>query len=147
MPIPVLFGTETGNAEMVADDVAEVLSDFMGAATAGDMSDVDVTELPGTDLLVLVCSTYGEGGLPESAQPFHDALLAERPDLTGVRFAVFGLGDSAYETFNNGSTTLAATLTGLGAVRVGEHGVHDASSGLLSGDVARHWATQLSDLL
>ncbi|MEG7363008.1 flavodoxin domain-containing protein [Pseudomonas citronellolis] len=142
MNILILFGTETGNAEMVADDLA----DAMGAdypTQVRDMAAFDPTTLNPQDFHVIVCSTYGDGELPNSAQPFHAALQGQRPDLAGLRFATFGLGDSFYETFNRGSRIIADALVELGAQQVGEHGQHDASSGELPGDAALAWAKGL----
>lgn len=144
MRVFLLYGTETGNAEMLADDIAEVLGEAECETVVLNMDEVDVDDLASEQFVVVVCSTYGEGELPESAQPFHDALLERRPDLRGLRFATFGLGDSAYDTYNKGSQIIAKTLAELGAVEVGERGHHDASSGLFSGDLAKVWAKSLA---
>ncbi len=142
MNILILFGTETGNAEMVADDLADAMgADY--ATQVRDMAAFDPATLNPQDFHVIVCSTYGDGELPNSAQPFHTALQGQRPDLAGLRFATFGLGDSFYETFNRGSRIIADALVELGAQQVGEHGQHDASSGELPGDAALAWAKGL----
>ena len=86
---------------------------------------------------------YGEGELPHSAQPFYNRLEQQAPELLGMSFATFGLGDSFYETFNQGSQDLADKLLALGATELGERGVHDASSGELPGDVAVAWLKEL----
>ncbi|GAA3543402.1 flavodoxin domain-containing protein [Zobellella aerophila] len=138
MKIITLFGTETGNAEMVADDIVEALaSDF--EACAHDMADFDIHDIRQEDVLLLVCSTYGNGELPNSAQPLFDMLVSEQPELSQLRFATFGLGDSFYETFNKGSQIMADQLLALGATEIAERGRHDASSGELPGDVALAW--------
>jgi len=144
MKLHILFGTETGNAEMVADDLAEATScEF--EVSVQDMVHCAVGELTERDALyVIVCSTYGDGELPASAQPFAQNLSKQRPNLAGLRFAVFGLGDSFYATYNQGSALLAAQLTELGASQVGERGLHDATSGELPGEVAQDW---LKDIL
>lgn len=142
MKIHVLFGTETGNAEMVAEDIVDALA-AEHDIEAHDMSKVAADSLDREALYLVVCSTYGDGELPNSAQPFYNALGELRPDLSGLRFATFGLGDSFYGTYNNGSQIIAERLLELGAHSVGERGLHDASSGLLPGDVAVEWARQL----
>ena len=139
MNIHVLYGTETGNAEMVADDIVDALSADVSIESF-DMSKCSVADLSADVFYFIVCSTYCDGELPQSAQPFFDALNSQRPDLSGLRFAVFGLGDSFYETFNRGSEIIAQTLTELGAEQVGERGMHDASAGQLPGDIAMPWA-------
>ncbi|OXY81595.1 flavodoxin domain-containing protein [Oceanimonas doudoroffii] len=138
MKIITLFGTETGNAEMVADDIVEALSsDF--DASAQDMADFDIGETREGDILLLVCSTYGDGELPNSAQPLYEQLTNNQPNLSHLRFATFGLGDSFYATFNQGSQIMADQFLALGAREMAERGRHDASSGELPGDVALAW--------
>lgn len=138
MTIHVIYGTETGNAEMVADDLVEALEGD-ATVTARDLADFDPAEVAERDFVILVSSTYGEGELPNSAQPFFARLEAQAPDLSGLTFATFGLGDSFYETFNHGSRILADKLRELGATELGERGVHDASGGELPGEVAVEW--------
>jgi MioC protein len=138
MKTTILFGTETGNAEMVAEDLGEALQGELDVVVR-DMSGFTVDEFAADTFYLVVCSTYGDGELPGSAQPLFEALSGVRPDLSGVRFAAFGLGDSFYATFNNGSQIIADKLIELGASQVGEHGQHDASSGELPGDVALAW--------
>ncbi|GAB3562558.1 hypothetical protein GCM10027445_03370 [Amycolatopsis endophytica] len=137
----VLFGTESGNAELVADDISAALQEKGTAVRVADMEDYAVDDLGEADMVVLVVSTYGEGDLPDTAAPFHDALVEAKPDLSGVRFAAFGLGDSTYETYNLGVATLRATFTALGATQIGETGYHDADSGLNPSDVAVAWVS------
>ncbi|BAN50689.1 flavodoxin domain-containing protein [Metapseudomonas resinovorans] len=142
MNIQVLFGTETGNAEMVADDIVDALAHEV-EISATDMSKFQVAGLNAETFYIVVCSTYGDGELPNSAQPFFAALESEKPDLAGLRFAVFGLGDSFYATFNRGSEIIAERLVALGGRQVGERGAHDASSGELPGDIAMQWAKEI----
>jgi MioC protein len=125
MSIAVLYGTESGNAEMAAEEIAAAVAD----ARAVDLQDLDPDDLSSSTLYLVLCSTYGDGELPASAQPFVENLQAQRPELTGVRYAIFGLGDSRYaECYSLGGNRLAACLDALGAERFGEFGRHDASS-------------------
>jgi MioC protein len=145
MPIPIIFGTETGNAEMAADDIAAELEANGHEAVSVSMEDFDASSLAGEDFVVVVTSTYGEGELPATTKPFHDALSEGHPDLAGLRFAGFGLGDSSYDTYNNAIETLTATLADLGAAQVGDLGRHDADGGLALSDIASGWAKELAD--
>jgi MioC protein len=144
--LQILFGTESGNSEMVAEEVAEVLGAQGISTTVRDLSDVTVDSL-GTAPFILVSSTYNEGDLPASAEPFYEALAAERPDLTGLRFAAFGLGDSTYEHYSKGVDTLRGLLLDLGARQVGDTGRHDASTGTSPVEPANEWAAETAGLL
>lgn len=143
--ITILFGTESGNSEMVADELRDLLVESGFQAVVAGMGDVDVESLADKSLVVLISSTYGEGDLPVTAVDFHSRLQSERPDLGEVRFAAFGLGDSTYDTYNLGIATLVRRFEELGARRVGEIGHHDADSGLDPCAAAGDWLTDLLD--
>ena len=138
--IVVLFGTESGNAEMAADDIAAILMEGGLHAEVTPMEDYSPTELAAQTPVVLVTSTYAEGELPETTAPFYGALEEEAPDLTKLSFAAFGLGDSTYKQFNNAILTMKDKLVELGATAIGDVGMHDAASGKPITDVAKEWA-------
>ncbi|MCU1480231.1 MAG: nitric oxide synthase [Subtercola sp.] len=146
MKFVILYGTESGNAETVADDLVDELS-ADNEVESIDMTDADIDTLTPDAFFLVVCSTHGDGGLPASAVPFAELLDAERPDLTGIRYAMFGLGDSSYETYSRGSERIDERLAALGATRVGEYGRHDASDGSLPNDTALEWARDLVSTL
>ncbi|MFI7003482.1 flavodoxin domain-containing protein [Nocardia sp. NPDC050175] len=142
MRVVILFGSEMGTAETVADSVADALSAH--DVSVYDLGDFAVDDLDVHDFHVIVCSTYGDGDLPTSAEPFFDELTAAAPDLTGLNFAVFGLGDSIYgDTFNRGGEIAAEQLIECGATQIGEHARHDASTEIRAKDMARDWAATL----
>lgn len=145
MKISLLYGTETGNAEMLCEDIQEGLEDA-GDIENANLEDIEPGDLQPDRFYLFVCSTYGEGELPQSAIPFVDALKQQDADLSGIRFAVFGLGDTTYDqTYNNGSVVLMNALTAAGAEVIGERGLHDASGLEEAIDVALPWAkTQIA---
>lgn len=138
MKITVIYGTETGNAELVADDIQEQLSEQF-EVSCNDLATFDPAQFEDGDCAIVICSTYGDGELPNSAIPFFTRLQKDRPNLNNLKFAAFGLGDSFYETFNKGSSILAESLIELGAQEIGTRGFHDASSGEMPSEVALEW--------
>jgi MioC protein len=92
----------------------------------------------------LVCtSTYGQGDVPDNARALYEELKSKRPDLSRVRYGVFGLGDRTYaETFNFGGKRFDEILAELGAERIGERHMHDASSGVLPEETALEWCQE-----
>ncbi|MBD8480380.1 flavodoxin domain-containing protein [Pseudomonas coleopterorum] len=139
----VIYGTESGNSEMAADDIAISLGALGLDAEVKSMEDVLIAELASASQLVVITSTYGEGELPETTAPFFNALQAERPDLSGTRFSAFGLGDSTYTKFNNAVDIIVAKLSEFGAVQIGETGRHDAASGKSVTLAANAWVAQV----
>lgn len=142
-PVTVLFGTESGNSEMVAEDICNALKQNGFEATLFGMDEYDIEKLGEQELVIVITSTYGEGDLPETAEPFYAEIMERLPDLSSMRFAAFGLGDSSYDTFNLGIANLSSALRELGATQVGEIGSHDASSGLDPSAVALAWFAAL----
>jgi MioC protein len=146
-PITILVGSMTGNAEYAAEEMQEILRDDYGHEVdllLMDKLGPEVFERAG---VFLVCtSTYGTGDVPENAQQLYGALCERRPDLSGVRYAVFGLGDSGYgETFNFGGKRFDDILAALGASRLGERAKHDAQSKVPPEDYGREWVRAWHD--
>jgi len=140
MKISILYGTETGNAEMLAEDIQAEL-EAAHDVSCDNLADTDPTALDPARFYLLVCSTYGDGELPASAKPFAEAIDEAGPDLSNVHFAIFGLGDSEYEdTFNGGPKLLAELMIARGAKQIGERVAHDASGPDLAEDLAFPWA-------
>lgn len=140
MNIVILYGTETGNSEMLAEDIqSELAPDH--AVEVVNLCDFDPQDFDVAKLYLIVSSTYGDGELPASAQPFDAAMRAQAPDLAGLAFGLFGLGDSEYETYNLGSRHLQDLMQKAGASLLGERIVHDASGSDLAEDLAFPWAS------
>jgi len=136
-PVTILFGTESGNAEFAAEDMAAEVKDR--EVEVIDMTDFDTESFSNETLYLIICSTHGEGDLPSGALPMFESLQLERPDLGGIEYAVFGLGDSSYENYSKGSEHIDTILSALGATRIGEYGRHDAHTGTLPNDLAVAW--------
>lgn len=139
MKITVLYGTESGNSELIAEDLGAKLRETLDDVEVFDLQNFDPASLNADTFYLVVCSTHGDGELPHTAIPFAETFDATPPDLTGVRYAMFGLGDSFYDTYSQGSEHIDRRFAAQGAVRVGEYGRHDASSWDLPSDVALEW--------
>lgn len=119
--IDVLFGTQTGNAEFVADELAAgTRARGLGARTAA-LDAVTPEQLATMSHVLVVVSTYGEGELPDNAGLFWEALQSDTaPRLEGLRYAVLGLGDRGYDDFCQAAKLIDTRLEQLGAGRVHE---------------------------
>ena len=98
--LTILFGTETGNAEMLAHDAATAAKSNGFAAEVRGMDEISVEELYNVQRLLIYCSTWGDGEQPDNAQDLFDAVSDCPPSaLTGLNYGVLALGDTAFDLF------------------------------------------------
>ncbi len=141
LDLTILVGTMTGTAQLVAQELELSLEDDGTRVRTRLMDGLDASAFEGGGLFLICTSTYGQGDVPDNAKALYAALQADRPDLSKVRYGVIALGDRTYaETFCNGGKRFDAILTELGATRIGEVMLHDASAGTLPEEVASEWA-------
>ncbi|WP_416897760.1 MAG: flavodoxin domain-containing protein [Minwuia sp.] len=149
-PIAILVGTMTGTAEMVAEDMQAAIEEADGRdVEIRLMDDLDETAFDDRDMVYLiVTSTYGQGEVPDNALDFLESLQDNRPDLNGIRFGLFGLGDATYaDTFNHGGQHFEKIMKELGARQIGERHAHDASSAEMPEERGVEWVKDWLKLL
>jgi len=138
--ITILIGTMTGTAQLCAQEMELALGDGETQVEALLMDNLDASVFDREGVFLICTSTYGQGDVPDNARALYEDLQRKRPDLSKLRYGVFGLGDRTYaETFNYGGKRFDDILTELGASRVGERYKHDASSGVLPEETAVEW--------
>lgn len=119
--IMVMFGTETGNAEELAETAVGMASSFDLAGKILDMEDVTVDMLQECKRLIVVCSTWGDGEQPVNAQDLYDSTM-EMTDgsLSDLEFAVLALGDTAFDLFCESGKEWDTVLENKGGTRINE---------------------------
>jgi sulfite reductase alpha subunit-like flavoprotein len=143
LELRILVGTMTGTAQLVAQEVELTLDDGDTRVQTKLMDGLDASEFSEGGLFLICSSTYGQGDVPDNAKNLYESLKSVRPDLSGVQYGVIALGDRTYaETFCNGGRRFDAILSELGARRIGEIMLHDASAGTMPEELAVAWATE-----
>lgn len=124
----ILFGSETGNAQDVAEGIGREASFHGLQPRVMSMDSYPVQELPNEHLVILIAATTGQGDPPKKMKAFWKFLLRrslQSDSLSGVACAVFGLGDSGYVKYNVVGKKLANRLAGLGAEMIIDKGLGD----------------------
>ena len=143
MKVTILVGTMTGTAQLCAQEMELALDDGETEVDTRMMDGLDSAVFQADGVFLVCTSTYGQGDVPDNARALYEHLKQVRPDLSHVRYGVFGLGDRTYaETFNFGGKRFDDILSELGARRIGERHTHDASSGILPEETALEWCQQ-----
>jgi len=118
-PITIIYGSQTGNSEAMANEAASFAKTHGLAPEVIDMSDVEVATLVKAERILVVTSTYGEGEMPDNAQLLWDEISAsDAPSFANSFFSVLALGDTSYDGFCTAGKEWDARLEELGAERV-----------------------------
>lgn len=119
--VTVLYGSQSGNSQRLAQQIGEALTQRGVTFTALDMIDCRKTHLDEAGTLLVVVSTHGEGDPPDRALPLHELLHGRKaPKLSHLKYSVLALGDSSYEKFCETGRQFDARLQALGAERLHE---------------------------
>lgn len=104
--IYILYGSATGNSESIAKILAQnIYEDLKCEVYCNTLNSIknDIYELHNNcRLLIIICSTTGNGDAPENANIFWNTLKKRslsKTILNNMPFIVLGLGDTNYDKF------------------------------------------------
>ncbi|WP_027329428.1 assimilatory sulfite reductase (NADPH) flavoprotein subunit [Marinimicrobium agarilyticum] len=142
--LTVLFGSQTGNAETLAERLTEQARAKGLEVECLDMNDFPVRRLKKEQRLAIISSTHGEGDPPDNALGLHEYLHGRKaPKLPQLQYAVLSLGDSSYEHFCQTGIDFDERLAALGGKRLTKRVDCDVDFD----EPADQWITALLDQL
>ncbi|XP_043857051.1 S-adenosyl-L-methionine-dependent tRNA 4-demethylwyosine synthase TYW1-like [Dromiciops gliroides] len=165
--VKVFYASQTGTAKGFAASLAQAVTALGLPVVVINLKDYDPDdhlgeEVTSKSICVFLVATYTDGRPPDGAEWFCKWLEEASSDfrfgktyLKGMRYAVFGLGNSAYESnFNKVGRNVDRWLWMLSARRVmtcgeGDSNVVKSRHGNLEADFAAwqaHFLSQLQDL-
>ncbi|KZZ82745.1 MULTISPECIES: assimilatory sulfite reductase (NADPH) flavoprotein subunit [Bacillaceae] len=117
--VTILYGSQTGNAQGLAQAGGKTLKEKGFEVTVASMNDFKPNQLKKIQNLLIVVSTHGEGDPPDNALSLHEFLHGKRaPKLEDLNYSVLSLGDSSYEFFCQTGKEFDSKLEELGGKRL-----------------------------
>lgn len=128
-----------GSAEYAAEQIEQCLLE-QGVEVTIHLQPV-FNEIVGRCWLVIT-STYGAGDYPDNLLPFIEA-VNQTKTLHDIDFAVIGIGDSSYDTFNYAAKNVSELLTSKSAQLRTEPFLIDVQDDALPEDTAASFVPTL----
>ncbi len=142
--ITVVYGSETGNAQSLAEIFADRLVEHNYTVKLTAMDEIKQKEFKKVEDLFVITATHGEGDPPDNALTFHEFIHSRKaPKLENLRFSVLALGDESYEYFCQTGKDFDAKLLELGAERLTDRQDCD----LDFDDLAEKWMNKNIEIL
>ncbi|XP_070546978.1 methionine synthase reductase-like [Ptychodera flava] len=130
----LLYGSQTGQAEAIAEEILQYSSDHGLHAEMHCLSQTEKKfNIVHEKCVVFVVSTTGDGDPPDTAVKFWRRLKKKtlpRDHLKHLSYTVLGLGDSNYTSFCKNGKNFDQRLEQLGATRFYPSGFADDGVGL-----------------
>lgn len=124
----VLYASQTGNAQDVAERIGREAERQHLNTLVMPMNMYHPSKLSTETVVIFVASTTGQGDPPDTMKGFWNHLLRRNLDsrwLDGLKYAVFGLGDSGYVQYNVVAKKLDRRLRDLGGNPIITRGLGD----------------------
>ncbi len=118
--IAIFFGSQTGNAEDLANQTKKIADKNGLDATVFDMDGFSASNLSNHKRILIITSTWGEGEMPDNAADLWDETCENNPSLSGVNYSICAIGDTDYDEFCQAGIDWDIKFQELGATKVTE---------------------------
>ena len=141
-PMLIAFASQTGFAERLAEQTADLLAGAGIATRIASLNSLTAETLVAAGRVLFIASTTGEGDPPDNAIAFARRVLSQPATLATLQFGVLALGDSSYEDYCGFGRRLDDWLRHAGATPLFDRiEVDDGDTAAL-----RHWQHHLGRL-
>ena len=114
----ILYGSQSGNSEGLAEKWQKEATRYGLTPTVHDMDGFDIKSMSDMSRVMIVCSTWGEGEMPDNAEELYESAVGVGKILNNTHFSICALGDTDYDLFCQSGKDWDKTLEDMGGSRI-----------------------------
>ena len=142
MKLDILYATQTGNAEEVAQNLSSLAKNKGFIVNINEMNHYTMDQFRKLKNVAIVTSTYGEGEVPEMGIEFWKDLESSSIKISNLKYGLIALGDRSHEIFCGAGKAISKKLDELDGKKVIENLECDGDT-----EGTQEWSDKFLDIL
>ena len=142
MKLEILYATQTGNAEEVAQNLSTLAKSKGFIVNINEMNHYTMDQFRKFKNVAIVTSTYGEGEVPEMGIEFWKDLESSSIKISNLKYGLIALGDRSHEIFCGAGKAISKKLDELDGKKVLENLECDGDT-----EGTQEWSNKFLDIL
>tara|TARA_B100001109_G_C18404163_1_gene263360 strand:+ start:56 stop:496 length:441 start_codon:yes stop_codon:yes gene_type:complete len=142
MELDIIYATQTGNAEEVAQNLNSLAKKQGFIVNINEMNHYNMDQFRKLKNVAIVTSTYGEGEVPEMGIEFWNDLQSSKIKINNLKYGLIALGDRSHEIFCGAGRAISKKLEELDGKKIIENLECDGNT-----EGAHEWSVKFLDIL
>ena len=142
MKLDILYATQTGNAEVVANNLSTLAKTKGFIVNINEMNFYTMDQFRKLENVAIVTSTYGEGEVPEMGIEFWSDLEASKIKISKLKYGLIALGDRSHEIFCGAGRAISKKLDELDCKKIIKNLECDGDT-----EGTQEWSVKFLDIL
>ena len=142
MKLDILYATQTGNAEEVAQNLNSLAKQRGFIVTINEMNYYNMEQFRKLENVAIVTSTYGEGEVPDMGIEFWKELENSKLKINNIKYGLIALGDKSHEIFCGAGKAISKKLDQLDSKKIIENLECDGDT-----EGTHEWSVKFLDIL
>ncbi len=118
MILDIIYATQTGNAEEVAQNLSKQASEQGFIVNLNEMNYHNIDTFRQLRNVAIITSTYGEGEVPEMGVEFWNELRSSKVEMKNLKYGLIALGDKSHEIFCGAGRAISKKLEELNCKKI-----------------------------
>ena len=142
MQLDILYATQTGNAEEVAQNLSSLAKNKGFTVNINEMNYYTMEQFRKLKNVAIVTSTYGEGEVPEMGIEFWKDLEHSSIKISNLKYGLIALGDRSHDIFCGAGKAISKKLDELDCKKIIENLECDGDT-----EGTKEWSVKFLDIL